>query len=134
MIQFELVDADRALFENAVRFARKQVRALMEIHPDYYPLYTHDGRWKHEGQAWTHWCDGFLPGMMWIFHRHLDAGSEDAKFWRERAIHYSTPLEDRKFDRDVHDLGFIFLSTYYRWYRLDKDPKLNDVLIQAGRT
>src|SRR5262249_51050623 len=34
----------------------------------------------------------------------------------------------------VHDLGFIFLSTYYRWYRLTNEQKLNDVLIQAGRT
>ena len=28
-------------------------------------MYTAEGRWKHSGQAWTHWCDGFLPGMMW---------------------------------------------------------------------
>ncbi len=106
----------------------------MEIHPDYYPLYTHNGCWKHEGHAWTHWCDGFLPGMMWIFHRHLPEGSEDKKFWLESAIRYSEPLEVRKMDRDVHDLGFIFLPTYYRWYRLTKDPKLNEVLLQAGKT
>ncbi len=76
MIQFELVDADRELFENALRFGRKQVRSLMEIQPDFYPLYTQDGRWNHEGQAWTHWCDGFLPGMMWIFRRNLGEGEE----------------------------------------------------------
>lgn len=134
MIQFELVKNDRALFENALQFAQKQVRSLIKTHPLYYPLYTYNGKWKHEGQAWTHWCDGFLPGMMWIFHRNAPKDSAEAKFWLDNAIRYTEPLEPRKFDRNVHDLGFIFLSSYYRWYRLTRDPKLNDVLIQAGRT
>ncbi len=134
MIQFQLADADRSLFDNALQFAQKQVRTLMEIHPDYYPLYTRNGKWKHQGQAWTHWCDGFLPGLMWIFHRYAPKDSEQARFWWENAIRYTRPLEPRKLDREVHDLGFIFLSSYYRWYRLTQDPQLNEVLIQAGRT
>ena len=134
MIQFELVDTDLSLFENALSFAQRQTRTLMEIHPGYYPLYTHAGKWKHDGQEWTHWCDGFLPGMMWIFHRYLADDHPDKQFWLESAIRYSGPLEERKMDRTVHDLGFIFLSTYYRWYRLTKETHLNDVLIQAGRT
>ena len=27
-------------------------------------------------------------------------------------------LEHRQHDRNVHDLGFIFLNTYLPWYRL----------------
>lgn len=132
MIQFEL-DTDRQLFEDAFSFAQDQVRALVEKHPDFYPMYTQAGKWKHEGPAWTHWCDGFLPGMMWIFHRRL-IGSDDSKWWMDQAIRYSKPLEERRFDRDVHDLGFIFLSTWYRWYSLTRDAELNEVLIQAGQT
>jgi unsaturated chondroitin disaccharide hydrolase len=120
------------VFEEAIRVAQKKVRALAEKHPGFYPMYTRDGKWKHSGPAWTHWCDGFLPGMMWIFERRNDGA--EAEFWREKAIEYTTPLEDRKFDRDVHDLGFIFLSTYYRWYRATREPALRDVVIQAGRT
>jgi len=122
------------LFENALAFSQKQVRTLMEIHPDYRPLHTHDGRWKHEDPPWTHWCDGFLPGMMWIFHRHLGKGSKEAKWWKQQAIRYTEPLEERKTDRNVHDLGLIFQPTYYRWYMLDGDQALNEVLIQAGKT
>ncbi len=134
MIQFDL-ETDRKLFEGALDFAEKQVRSLIERHPDFYPMYTMNGRWKHEGPAWTHWCDGFLPGMMWIFYRRaLNAGAPNADFWFEQAVRYTKPLEPRQHDRDVHDLGFIFLSTYYRWYRLTKDPALHEVLIQAGRT
>src|SRR5215472_7718715 len=29
---------------------------------------------------------------------------------------------------------FIFLSTYYRWYRLTQDPKVKDVVTEAGKT
>ena len=56
--------------------------------------------------------------MMWMFYKHSERRiRRNAKFWLEQAIRYTKPLEPRKLDRDVHDLGFLFLSTYYRWYR-----------------
>ncbi|MBI3684621.1 MAG: glycoside hydrolase family 88 protein [Acidobacteria bacterium] len=97
-------------------------------------MYTKEGRWKHEGPVWTHWCDGFLPGMMWIFRRHSEDGSAEEQYWHEQAVRYTKPLEPRKDDREVHDLGFIFLSTYYRWCQLTRDPALNEVIVQAGKT
>ena len=91
MIQFVL-DTDRQLFEDAFQFAQQQVRKLIDNHPNFYPMYTVEGRWKHEGQVWTSWCDGFLPGIMWIFHkRNLALGSAD-KSWLEQATRYTTPL------------------------------------------
>ena len=47
---------------------------------------------------------------------------------------YSRRLEHRQHDRDVHDLGFIFLNSYLPWYRLTGDDRLRQVLITAGRT
>jgi unsaturated chondroitin disaccharide hydrolase len=122
------------LFEHTYRFSEKQVRRLVEKQPLFYPLYTQNGVWQHEGPAWTHWCDGFLPGMMWIFRKHAEPESPEAKFWMEQAVRYTEPLEPRKSDRDSHDLGFLFLSTYYRWHRLKPDPALREVLIEGGRT
>ena len=133
MIHFEL-ESDRELLTGAMLFAQKQVKRLIEKHPDYYPMYTKDGKWKHEGPKWTHWCDGFLPGMMWVFRRFEADRERDPNWWREQAIRYTKPLEPRKLDRDVHDLGFIFLSTYYRWHQLTGEQAFKDVLIQAGRT
>jgi unsaturated chondroitin disaccharide hydrolase len=133
VIQFEL-ETDRTLFEDAMEFSQQQVRRLIDEHPDYYPIYTQQGQWKHEGPAWTHWCDGFLPGMMWTFHRYVGPGAPDGNWWMDQAIRYSKPLASRQFDRDVHDLGFIFLSTYYRWHQLTKQPEVNEVLVQAGQT
>jgi unsaturated chondroitin disaccharide hydrolase len=117
----------RALLEHALEVAARQTRRLIDEHPGFYPMYTREGRWKHSGEAWTHWCDGFFPGIMWIVAKRDSA-------WLGDAIRYSKPLEPRQFDRDVHDLGFIFMSTYKRWLDLTDDAALNDVLIQAGRT
>lgn len=133
MIQFVL-ETDRELLDGAFRFAQKQVRRLIEHQPGFYPMYTINGKWKHEGPAWTHWCDGFFPGMMWIFERRGPETNGNSKYWLELAIRYTTPLEPRKNDRDVHDLGFIFMSTYYRWYNQTRDPAVKEVVIEAGRT
>ena len=121
--------------EKAFAFAQHQVRALAERDPNFYPLYTDGGRWRHQKPAWTHWCDGFLPGMMWIFHE--ETGDPE---WLELAKTYSRALEPRKDDREVHDLGFIFYhGTYKRWYDWTvrsgaPDQSLKDVVIHAGRT
>lgn len=133
MIQF-VQEPDRELFEDALRFAQHQVRHLIETYPGFYPMYTSNGRWKHDGPAWSNWSDGFLPGIMWIFHKRAGGNHAKDSYWMEHAIQYTKTLEPRKGDREAPDLGFIFLSTYYRWYQLARDPKLKEVLIEAGKT
>lgn len=119
----------KAKYTAALEFAEGQVERLITKYPDFFPIYTFDGKWHHTGELWTDWTGGFLAGMMWQF--HLRSGSPQ---WRSRAEHYSKLLEHRQHDRAVHDLGFIFLSTYLPWYQLTGDQHLHDVLIQAGRT
>jgi unsaturated chondroitin disaccharide hydrolase len=126
--------ASAGLFEAAFRFAERQLRTLIERHPDFYPMYTAAGRWKHPGETWTHWCDGFLPGMLWMVYARQPPGSPESRWWRTQAIRYSRPLEPRKLDRAVHDLGFLFMSSYYRWYGFTPDATLKAVLVEAGRT
>ncbi|HOW73168.1 MAG TPA: glycoside hydrolase family 88 protein [Phycisphaerae bacterium] len=121
--------------EAGFEFAQQQVRRLVERYPDYLPMYTVQGKWQHTGEKWTNWCEGFLPGMMWIFHE--ETGD---RYWREKAEHYSRLIEPRKDDRDVHDLGFLFYhGTYRRWHEATvregrPDPALREVVHHAGRT
>jgi unsaturated chondroitin disaccharide hydrolase len=126
-----LLDRDALLprFRSALDFAADQCRRLVAARPDYVPMYTVGGRWGREDERWTHWCEGFYPGIFWLLHKHTGAAE-----WRGLAERYSKPLEPRRFDRAVHDLGFLFFSTYLRWYRLTGEPRLRDVLIDAGRT
>ena len=127
--QTEQSTALTAQAQRAFDFAQHQVRRLITAHPDYFPLYTVDGRWHHGQEAWTNWCEGFLGGMLWIFARRTGD-----TWWRERAEHYARLIEHRKDDRAVHDLGFLFWSTWKRWYDLTGDPRVNDVVIHAGKT
>ena len=115
--------------ERAFEFAARQVRGTIERHPDYFPIYTAGGRWYHKGELWTDWCAGFHAGMMWLI-----AGRTGDPWWRKTAEHYSRLLEHRQHDRNVHDLGFIFLNTYLPWYRATGDDHLRQVLITAGQT
>jgi len=123
-------DADRrTLYRNALDFAERQVAATVERTPDYFPIYTTRGVWRHDGELWTDWTGGFFAGMMWQF--HLRTGNAN---WRRRAERYSRLLEHRQHDRHVHDLGFIFLNTYRPWFNVTGDERLQAVLVQAGRT
>ncbi len=55
--------------------------------------------------------------MMWLI-----AQRTGDPWWREQAEHYSRLIEHKQHDRDVHDLGFIFLNTYLPWYERDRRP------------
>lgn len=124
-----MADPRMATYHAALDFAQGQVAATIQRHPDFFPIYTTGGKWHHSGELWTDWTGGFFAGMMWKFFL-LTADPA----WRQRAEHYSRLLEPRKFDRHVHDLGFIFLNTYLPWYELTGEEHLHDTLIQAGRT
>jgi unsaturated chondroitin disaccharide hydrolase len=113
----------------AFDFSQKQVKNLIQNHPDEFPVYTQEGKWAHAGEAWTHWCEGFPGGMMWIFHTRTGE-----PWWRKMAEHYSRLIEHRKTDRSVHDLGFLFWSTWKRWYDLTGDTSVNQVVLTAGET
>jgi unsaturated chondroitin disaccharide hydrolase len=113
----------------AWRTAEDKVGSLVRRHPDRFPLYTVKGRWAVDAEAWTNWCEGFLTGQLWL----LSARTDDPWF-REQAEHYSDLIEPRKDDRDVHDLGFLFWSTWRRWYELTGNRAKDDVVVHAGRT
>jgi unsaturated chondroitin disaccharide hydrolase len=115
--------------DRGTAFADGQLRRLITAHPNYFPIYTTGGRWRHPGERWTNWCEGFLGGMMWILQ-----GLTGEQYWAERARHYSKLIEARQNDRTVHDLGFLFWPTWKRWYDADGDPGLNKIVVTAGQT
>ena len=119
----------RELATRALEVAEAKVDGLVKRDPDFLPLFTEAGKWRHGKEAWTRWCDGFLAGQMWIL-----AERTGSPRWRARAERYSRALKGREFDRDVHDLGFVFWPTWRRWFEKTGEESLDAVLIQAGRT
>ena len=126
-----MIDLDnlQSKCERTVDFAAEQLRNLVEAHPDHFPMYTQNGKWLHDGEAWTNWCEGFLGGQLWLVYQAT--GDE---YFREKAEHYSRLLEHRKTDRNVHDLGFLFFSTWKRWYDITGEEDKNAVVVEAGQT
>lgn len=115
--------------DTVMDLAARQLRNLVESYPNYFPMYTQGGKWKHSGEAWTNWCEGFLGGQLWLLYQYTGD-----PWWRQKAEHYSRLVEHRKTDRTVHDLGFVFWPTWKRWYDLTGDLVINEVVIEAGRT
>jgi unsaturated chondroitin disaccharide hydrolase len=124
-------ETTRVALQGAFDFAENQVANLVKKYPaDYYPMYTVNGKFGQDRKRWTHWCDGFYPGMMYIF-----AEQNDSEDWLNKAIEFTVPLEDRQYDRAVHDLGFLFLSTHARWLDLGgPEDHIQSLLIQSGKT
>ena len=61
------------------------------------------GAGSHDGPVWGRTgADGFLPGIMWIFHKRALAVivPRDSRYWMEHAIQYTKTLEPRKHDRE----------------------------------
>jgi len=132
VIQFE-PEIDRSLFHETLQFAKRQVRAVTEKYPGFYPMYTLAGKWKHEGRR------GRTGATV--------SARTDVDFPKNRARgERGQGLLDAEGDRVQSAAGaaavrprsarpgFIFLSTYYRWYQVTREPRLNDVLVQAGKT
>ena len=124
-----LKDALKPKLVVAMAFAEEQVRNLVLERADYFPVYTVGGKWGQEGEIFTNWCDGFLGGMMWIFYDRTGD-----PWWRQQAEHYSRLIEQRKTDTTMHDLGFLFWSSWKRWYDVTCDDAINAVIIDAGQT
>ena len=122
-------EATKAAARTALEVAAGKVSRLATDYPDYFPLYTDQGRWKHGKEAWTNWCEGFLGGQMWLFYE-LGLGDE----WKARAEHYSKLVEERQYDNQVHDLGFVLCPTWKKWWELTGDDAQRQVVIQGGKT
>jgi unsaturated chondroitin disaccharide hydrolase len=113
----------------ALDLAAAQARRILDRYPGQAPMYTVGGKWGREGERWTHWCEGFFPGILWLLYKHTNDES-----WRAPAEALSRALEPRRLDRTVHDLGFLFTSTYLRWLKLGGGEHVLQVAIEAGQT
>jgi len=113
----------------AFEFAQQQVRGILQRAPGVCPMHTTGGKWNTQPAPGQNWYQGFLPSMMWMFHKRTG----DA-FWSNKAEEYTLKLETRKFDRDTDAHGLLFMNTFARRLRQTDDRKWAVPLTQAART
>jgi hypothetical protein len=75
------------------------------------------------------WCSGFFPGSLW----YLYALTKDSK-WMDLADKYSMQIEGEKMDNTSHDVGFKMYCSFGNGYRLTKNDKYKDILLQSAET
>lgn len=75
------------------------------------------------------WTEGFFPGSCW----YLYEATKDQK-WKNAAEHFQSLFEAHKKRTDNHDLGFVFNCSFGNGYRLTKNEKYKQVLIEAANS
>ena len=101
-------DETKAAANAALDVAAGKVSRLVTDYPDYFPLYTDHGRWKHGKEAWTN-----CARASWAARCGCSTSCDE---WQARAEHYSKLVEERQYDDQVHDLGFVLCPTWKKWW------------------
>ena len=75
------------------------------------------------------WTSGFFAGNLWYMYELTND-----KKWFEKAKEFTALQEPEKTNGTTHDMGFKMYCSYGNGYRLTKDPRYKDILIQSART
>ncbi|ADV42627.1 alginate lyase family protein [Bacteroides helcogenes] len=75
------------------------------------------------------WCSGFFPGSLWQMYAYTH---DD--FWRRSAISWTWPIEEAKWHKGTHDLGFMMYDSFGKAYELTGERSYKDVVLQSART
>jgi unsaturated chondroitin disaccharide hydrolase len=108
-------------------FAAQQLdRAVKSIPTDRYPrMTTSTGNWETTGpSAWT---SGFFPGALWLMFERTGN-----PLWRTRAETWTSRIGSQRTRTDTHDLGFMFMTSYGRGYRVSLNESYRQTLVEAA--
>lgn len=75
------------------------------------------------------WCSGFFPGSLWQVYAYTH---DD--YWRRQAISFTWPIEEAKWHKGTHDLGFMMNDSFGKAYELTGERSYLDVVLQSART
>jgi rhamnogalacturonyl hydrolase YesR len=75
------------------------------------------------------WTSGFFPGELWMMY---ELTNND--YWKEKAVEYTLPLEQEKWNGKTHDMGFKVYCSFGKAWEQTQDPEFRDVLIQSAKT
>lgn len=75
------------------------------------------------------WTSGFFPGELWYMYEYTKDN-----FWEEKARTQTDLLEREKMNGRTHDMGFKVYCSFGNGYRLTKDNRYKDIMLQAAYT
>lgn len=75
------------------------------------------------------WCSGFFPGSLWQIYAYTH---DD--YWRQQAISFTWPIEESKWHKGTHDLGFMINNSFGKAWKLTGERSYKDVVLQSAKT
>jgi len=75
------------------------------------------------------WTEGFFPGCLWYIY---DENKQPS--WKQMALKWTLPMDTLKYLTTHHDVGFLMYCSYGNAYRLTKEAKYKDVLVQSAKS
>lgn len=75
------------------------------------------------------WTSGFFPGELWMMYE-LTSDS----YWKEKALEFTLPLEQEKWNGNTHDMGFKMYCSFGKAWQHTKNPEYRNILIQSAKT
>jgi unsaturated chondroitin disaccharide hydrolase len=112
--------------ETAILNAVRRARAINREATDF-PHITDGGHWRFTSDGV--WTGGFWAGLLWLSSDVVDDG-----YLRQRAIEFTERLLPRASDRQNHDLGFMFVPSAVKAWRVLHDERYRKAALLAART
>lgn len=75
------------------------------------------------------WCSGFFAGSLWHAYQYSNLPE-----WRESAISWTWPIEEAKWHKGTHDLGFMMNDSFGKAYDLTGEQSYKDVVVRSAKT
>lgn len=75
------------------------------------------------------WTSGFFPGILWYLYEY----TQDSH-WKTEARKFTALIEREKLNATTHDMGFKIYCSFGNAYRLTKDQKYKDVIVESAKT
>lgn len=75
------------------------------------------------------WCSGFFAGSLWQMYAYTHCAR-----WRQSAISWTWPIEEAKWHKGTHDLGFMMYDSFGKGYELTGERSYRDVVVQSARS
>ena len=121
-----------ALGQSGLELAAHQLKAAIHQLPNtpgiFSPRTVVNGKVSYIDEL-LDWTIGFFPGTLWYMY---DFKKDD--YWKQQAERFTNAIENAKFNTAHHDVGFVIQSSFGHGYRLTRNERFKDVIIQAARS
>lgn len=116
-LAFAVVDADKARKREENARKRRVIPRTLNSDGSLAMVHPHD------------WCSGFFAGTLWQLYEYTKKPQH-----RHLAVSWTWPIEEAKWHKGTHDLGFMMNNSFGKGYELTDEQSYRDVVLQSAKT